>query len=92
MDLQELHKEVQNSNESHPTLKLTGGILYYQGKPYLSRNSSLKPLFLQEFHSTPLGGHTGITKTFQRLKANDYWSGTKKMSQNTLPLVAFASR
>lgn len=46
--------------------------LITKGRPFLSKNSSLKNLFLQEFHSTLEGGHAGINKTLQSLQANAY--------------------
>ena len=32
-------------------------------------------VILKEFHSTPLGGHAGISKTFMRIYQNFYWPG-----------------
>lgn len=47
--LQELYKEVQQSSKQHPTLKIINGVLYYKGKPFLSKTSSLKHLFYKNF-------------------------------------------
>jgi len=33
---------------------------------------------LEEFHSSPIGGHNGISKTLSRLKENVYWENMKK--------------
>lgn len=35
-------------------------------------------MILEEFHSSLLGGHGGIEKTYGRLKENVYWKGMKQ--------------
>ncbi|KAI5401639.1 hypothetical protein KIW84_066204 [Lathyrus oleraceus] len=37
----------------------------------------LIPTLLEEFHSSPHGGHSGFYKTYRRLAANVYWVGMK---------------
>jgi hypothetical protein len=53
------------------------GVLLYDGRLVLSKNSSLIPKLLKEFHDTPHGGHSGLYKTYRRLAANVYWVGMK---------------
>lgn len=77
-DLQALHSAITKDKEHHSDYSINRGILYYKNKPYLSKNSSLIPLFLQEFHASPTGGHAGVTKTFNRLKDNVYWESMYK--------------
>lgn len=36
---------------------------------------------LQEFHTTPQGGHSGFYRTYRRLAANVYWIGMKNSVQ-----------
>lgn len=71
-DLQPLHNDLTSSPRIHPLFKIINIILYHMGKPYISKNSTLKPLFLQEFHSIPLGGLAGISKTLACLKQNGF--------------------
>ena len=33
---------------------------------------------LQLFHSTPLGGHLGVQKTYHKMRSRIYWEGMKK--------------
>lgn len=37
---------------------------------------------IQEKHATPIGGHKGITKTYNRLRQNYFWPTMKKDIQN----------
>lgn len=42
-----------------------------QGIPFIQT-------LLTEYHSTPTGGHMGVTKTLARLTENFYWPGLRK--------------
>jgi hypothetical protein len=33
---------------------------------------------MQQFHSSPMGGHTGSQKTHSRLKREFFWHGLRK--------------
>ena len=37
---------------------------------------------LQLFHSTPLGGHLGVQKTYHKMRSRIYWEGMKKDLKN----------
>lgn len=76
--LQALHREAEQHNNNHPTLKSINHISR-SGKPVLNESSSLKLLLLQEFHNTPTGGHANIVKTFSYLNVNVFWEGMKKI-------------
>lgn len=75
--LQELLLKVQQEPNSHPHFQVLNGVLYFKGKLYIPTTSQLKETLLEEFHSSTLGGHSGITKTYGRLKENVYWEGMK---------------
>lgn len=62
--------------------------MYHSGKPFLSKNSALKPLLTQEFHSTLLGGHAGIQKNTAPLNNNVFWDG---MRQDVVDFVSSCS-
>jgi hypothetical protein len=34
--------------------------------------------FLREFHDSPLGGHQGVTRTYERMKAHFEWPNMKE--------------
>lgn len=44
----------------------------------MAKNSTLKTLFLQEYHDSPIEGHTGILKTFKCIQQDVFWEGLKK--------------
>lgn len=76
LDLQVLHLKMAMNSMSHPNFMIHKGIIYYKGKTYLSKNSSLVPLFLQEFDSTQMGGHSSYVKTLSRIEI--YWDSMHK--------------
>ena len=53
------------------------GLFYYKGRILVSPTASVIQLLLSEHHDTPVGGHSGYEKTYQRLKRVVYWQGMK---------------
>ena len=51
------------------------GILYFQERIFIPREAAIIPSLLEEYHSSPLGGHSGIKATISRLSAVFYWPG-----------------
>jgi hypothetical protein len=51
--------------------------LQYKGRLYLSKQSKLKSTVLSELHVTPTAGHSGFTKTYDRVKRSFFWDGMK---------------
>jgi hypothetical protein len=56
--------------------------LRYKGRLYLSKQSQLKSTVLSELHATPTVGHSGFTKTYDRVKCSFFWDGMKKDIHN----------
>jgi hypothetical protein len=75
--LQKIIAEIQQDPRARLVYEFKQGVFLYEGRLVLSSNSSLIPSLLQEFHSTPRGGHSGFYKTYRRLAANVYWVGMK---------------
>jgi hypothetical protein len=50
----------------------------YKGHLYLSKQSNLKSMVLSELHATPTVGHSGFTKTYDRVKRSFFWDGMKQ--------------
>lgn len=64
--------------EVYPDYTERDGLLLFRGKILVPNEATLRSLLLREFHSSVVGGHAGITRTFQRLATNFYWSGMRK--------------
>jgi hypothetical protein len=69
---QELVQKIQQDPLTYPDYKLLDGLIYFKGKLFLTTNSPMKQLLLEEFHATPIGGHSGIHRTYGRIKENVY--------------------
>ncbi|KAL0361121.1 UNVERIFIED_CONTAM: Retrovirus-related Pol polyprotein from transposon opus [Sesamum radiatum] len=50
-----------------------GGLVFYKQRVFVPPNSNLGPSLIEEFHSTPFGGHSGVKATLARLSATFYW-------------------
>jgi hypothetical protein len=79
--LQEIVADLQRDEKSRPGFEFKQGVLLYEGRLVISRNSVLIPTLLKEFHDTPQGGHSGFYRTYRRLAANVYWVGMKNVVQ-----------
>ncbi|KAA8524548.1 hypothetical protein F0562_010971 [Nyssa sinensis] len=51
------------------------GLLLYKGKVIVPGNAALKAKLLHEMHDTKVGGHSGVLRTFKKLRQQFYWPG-----------------
>jgi len=72
-----IHSQLLQDPISVPRYSLSEELLFYKGKIWLGSASKFRPLLLQEFHSSLVGGHAGVAKTLQRLSANFFWSSMR---------------
>lgn len=79
--LQRIIAEIQQDPSSWLGYSYRQGVLFYEDRLVISNKSQLIPTLLQEFHSTPQGGHSGFYKTYRRMAANIYWVGMKNTIQ-----------
>jgi len=63
----QLFKDVQNDSNVPTYYNIHQDLLLYKGKIWLNHDNSFIPILLEEFHNTPLNGHTGVAKTLLRL-------------------------
>lgn len=77
-ELADLRQSLQNDPNSLPNYSLLDGLLFFKGRLMLSKESKLIPSLLAEFHDTPMGGHSGFTKTYKKLAGNFFWKGMKQ--------------
>ena len=72
-----LIQEVQQDPSKHPHFQVRRKLLFFDNKLFIPDSSNLKTVLLEEFHASTIAGHSGITKTYGRLKENVYWVGMK---------------
>jgi hypothetical protein len=66
---------IQSPNEKGYILE--HGIIKLQGRVVIGANLALQTKLIAQLHDTPVGGHSGIQATYQRVKKLYYWSGMK---------------
>ena len=54
------------------------GLLWNKDCLVLPPNSPHKEAVIHEFHNTPMGGHSGMFRTYKRIAPSFYWVGMKK--------------
>lgn len=69
----DLLDDVRQNPSKHPDLKVHYDLIFRNGKIWLPIKTPITSLLLQEFHSSPIGGHIGVAKTFHRLHQNFDW-------------------
>jgi hypothetical protein len=73
-----LIQQLQNKAQAPPGYSWFQDELRYKGRLYLSKQSKLKSTVLSELHATPTAGHSGFTKTYDRVKRSFFWDGMKQ--------------
>lgn len=71
-----LHR-IQDNPSEHTNFSVSRGLIFCKRKIWLPQSYSFIPLLLNEFHSTPLGGHLGVAKTLRRLQDNFFWASIR---------------
>ncbi|KAL0382986.1 UNVERIFIED_CONTAM: hypothetical protein Scaly_0585900 [Sesamum calycinum] len=51
-------------------------LVLFKGRFFIPDHEDLRPSLLREFHSSPIGGHSGVQATFARLATAYYWPNT----------------
>ncbi|WVZ53038.1 hypothetical protein U9M48_004029 [Paspalum notatum var. saurae] len=64
-----------NSNDVHFTL--VNGVIRYNGKIWIGNHLALHNKLINAFHSSAIGGHSGVHVTLARLKQLFAWRGMK---------------
>jgi hypothetical protein len=73
-----LIQQLKNKEQAPPGYSWLQDELRYKGRLYLSKQSKLKSMVLFELHATPTAGHSGFTKTYDRVKRSFFWDGMKQ--------------
>jgi hypothetical protein len=77
-----LIQKLHTNAPAHPGYFWLWDELRYKVHLYLSKKSKLKSTVLSELHATPTAGHSGFTKTYDRVKRSFFWDGMKKDIHN----------
>lgn len=77
--------QVQNGQEEKNQYRIKDGVLFYKGRIVVSADSPFKPLHLNKFHNTKLGGHSGVLWTYKRLGQLFFWEWKCKDVQKHIP-------
>ncbi|KAJ0940339.1 putative nucleotidyltransferase, Ribonuclease H [Helianthus annuus] len=72
-DLTNLLRRLTEDPTALPDHAIKNGLLLFQGRLMVPNHQRLRDQLLVEHHSSPLGGHSGVTRTYQRLAASFYW-------------------
>jgi hypothetical protein len=76
--LKKIREEMQSGVNNHVGFTVCNGVLYYKNRLVIPKGSRFIQVILKEFHNSPIGGHSGETKTYQRLCAELFWEGMRK--------------
>lgn len=80
--LRQLTQQLMVNPHGHPPFQLRGRHLMYQNRLVVPKQGSHIQKLLHEFHSSPIGGHSGFYRTYKRLMNVFYWDGMKRDIQN----------
>jgi hypothetical protein len=78
----QLIQQLQSNAPASPGYSWFHEELRYKGCLYLSKQSKLKSTVLSKLHATPTAGHSGFTKTYDRVKHSFFWDGMKQDIRN----------
>ncbi|KAL4386192.1 hypothetical protein GQ457_09G013260 [Hibiscus cannabinus] len=82
LELQRIRGSISTNSQDFQGYSDNNGVTVFQGRILIPDNALLRLKLIQEFHSSVIGGHAGIFRTFQRLAANFSWKGMRKDVSN----------
>ncbi|KAK4426938.1 hypothetical protein Salat_1462600 [Sesamum alatum] len=68
-----LFQKARTSTLSSPSFIIRSGLLYKNGRLFIPTESLLSRRLILEFHTSPLGGHSGLKPTMARFAASFSW-------------------
>lgn len=75
---QQLLTELTIVNPNAKGFSLHQGLIRKNNLIWIAQNSALQTKFISTFHSSAIGGHSGVTATHHRLKRHFHWKGMNK--------------
>lgn len=79
---QELITKLSVASDAIPHFTLRDGLLRYKSRVWIGSDINLQNQLIQAVHASAVGGHSGITVTYRRMKQLFAWSGMKKAVQS----------
>ncbi|KAJ9562283.1 hypothetical protein OSB04_007443 [Centaurea solstitialis] len=76
--LMRIRSDLLKDNEAHKGFEVRQDLLFYKDRLVVPRKSPWIQQLFTEFHATPIGGHNGEVRTFQRMSAELFWVGMRK--------------
>lgn len=80
--LQETMQACLNSTQPDANYRVQDGLLYWKGRLVVPAVDTLIQKLLLEYHSSPIGGHAGITRTLARMSSQFFWPKMKQDIQH----------
>lgn len=74
-ELKKLITTVREGKAEVPGYHSDQGLLFKDNRLVIPVGSSFIPTLLEQFHSSEIGGHEGVLKTFKRLAREVFWKG-----------------
>jgi hypothetical protein len=72
---QEILSKLAVNTDALPHYSLSNGVICYKGRIWLGHSEPLQTQVLAAMHSSPLGGHSRIPVTYQKLRQLFFWPG-----------------
>jgi hypothetical protein len=67
-DAQRLLQELAMVSKNDPGFSLLDGIIRFKGKIWVDANTAIQTKIIQAFHSSRIGGHSGIQATYKKIQ------------------------
>lgn len=77
-ETQQLIQTLQANTDAKPHYLWKDNCLYYKGRVFVPSSAKWRALILEEFHSSPVAGHSGQFRTYKRILRSFSWPGLKK--------------
>lgn len=81
-DMRSIIDALQQNAQSKRHYSYEQGILRYKGRIVVVPSSPWCSRLLNDFHSSPTGGHSGFLRTYKRLQQSFHWPGMKGTVKN----------
>ena len=75
--MKSIYSDLLTDPASHLGFSILQGRLFYKTRLVIPSSSSFISAIMQEGHSGPIEGHSGILKTLKRIATSFYWVGMK---------------